>query len=189
MRNKAFTLIEMIIVMAMLSVISLAIYSTFNNGIKIWQRVNKTLPEEDIGIFFDKFNRDINNIIQYKDLKFTGNKEMMEFTAIVDSSRLNARTVGQIVYYYNGHSKELNRLVKDYSQIYNEQRGIRAGPIRNISDLAFKYYFFNEQTGKYKWTEEWIDVKLPLAVRVEINIDYGSEIRKFSKTVSIPIGI
>ena len=49
--NNAFTLVELLIVTAMLAVISLAIYSTFSSGLKIWQRVSKPIPEEDLGIF------------------------------------------------------------------------------------------------------------------------------------------
>ena len=49
----AFTLIETLIVAAMVSVVALAIYSTFSSGVKIWQRLTKVLPDEDLNILKD----------------------------------------------------------------------------------------------------------------------------------------
>ena len=52
--RSGFTLIELLIVAAMLGVVSLAIYSTFNNGLKLWQKVNKPVAGEDADIFFEQ---------------------------------------------------------------------------------------------------------------------------------------
>ena len=43
-----FTLVELFLVSVILSIISLAIYSTLNNGIKIWQKINIETPGEGL---------------------------------------------------------------------------------------------------------------------------------------------
>ena len=53
--NKGFTLIEVCLVSAMVAIISLAIYTTFANGIKIWQKAHTEILEEDVSIFFERF--------------------------------------------------------------------------------------------------------------------------------------
>ena len=106
---QGFTLIEMLVVTVMLSVISLAIYATFNNGIKIWQKINKPIPQEDLYIFLDRFVSDVKNTFKFTGLNFLGKVDRLEFPALVDSPRLNKKTVGQVVYFYNSTSGALNR--------------------------------------------------------------------------------
>ncbi len=185
--NNAFTLVELLIVTAMLAVISLAIYSTFSSGLKIWQRVSKPIPEEDLGIFFDKFRVDLKNTFKFTGLKFTGSKDSLGFPTLINSNTLQKKTVGQIIYSYDSYAKILNRRQRDINQIYNDKEGIAAQSLVNVESLRFNYYFYDELTKKYLWEEEWEKEKFPRAVRIELEVSNGSGTNKFIRTVSIPV--
>jgi hypothetical protein len=68
----------------MMPVVAFAIYASFNNGIKIWERVNKEIPGEDLNIFFDKFSVDLKNSFKFSGIKFSGKKNEVAFASIVN---------------------------------------------------------------------------------------------------------
>lgn len=186
MRKRGFTLIEMLVVVAMLGVISLAIYTTTTNGIKIWQRINRQIPQEDLNIFFEKFATDLRNSLEYTDMNFLGKEDELEFPTLVNSPRLKIRTVGKIRYIYDYNNGVINRQQLDFSHIYNDENGITQQLLKDVKTLRFQYYIYDAEKKEYLWQEERI-VGLPLAVRIELEVKYGTQTAKFTKTVGIPI--
>ena len=187
-RRPGFTLIEMLIVTAILSVVALAVFATLNNGIKIWQKVNRQLPEEDLNIFFDKFAHDVKNTFKFTGIIFSGTIEKVEFPTLVNSLRLQKRTVGKLIYAYEPETRILNRYQVDFAGVYSgESKASPQQTLKNVRALKFQYYLYNEQNKVYLWQDEYgYKEGLPLAVRVELEFDDGAEIKKFTKTVSIP---
>lgn len=185
--NFAFTIIELMIVIASLAVISLAIYSVFNTGIKIWQRVSTGELNDDLNIFLDKFNVELRNTFKYADYKFLGKEDKLIFTTLVSSPSFKDKTVGQVIYLYNYMSEAIDREQRDFSDIYNEGSGIISRPLEDVKRCKFSYYFFDKQIKEYAWQDEWLEDELPLAVRIDLEIDNGSGSNRFTKTITIPV--
>jgi hypothetical protein len=171
-----------------MSIISLAIYATLNNGIKIWQRINKELPAQDLLIFFDKFSHDLKNSFPFQGISVSGTENMLGFATLVSSPRLQNKTVGKVTYFYSSQSEILNRQQQDYSQVYSQEEGENTKFISNIKSLSFKYYFYDAERKTYDWQDDWQAERLPQAVKMELEFDDGKQILKFTKTVSIPTG-
>jgi prepilin-type N-terminal cleavage/methylation domain-containing protein len=186
--KEGFTLLELLIVSAALAVISLAIYATFNSGIKIWQKINITVPEEDLNIFFIKFTSDLKNSFTFNDINFLGREDSIEFPTLVHSPRLGKKTVGQMIYSYDYNKGILQREQRDFSQIYNDEAGVVTLSLDNITRLKFHYYAYDEDTKEYFWQEEWFSEGAPVAVMMELKLDYGTQTKVFKKTVTIPVG-
>ncbi|MDB4349758.1 prepilin-type N-terminal cleavage/methylation domain-containing protein [Omnitrophica bacterium] len=195
--SLGFTLVEMLVVSAIVVVISLAIYTTFNNGIKIWERANETIPEEDLNIFFDRFSSDLRNGFNFKEIEFKGNSDRLEFATLVISPRLKKRTIGQVIYFYDSAARTLKKEERDFSHIFREQEGIVKHALKNVKSLKFYYYFYDDDRKEYFWLEEWKKVKeeekekgktTPLAVRMIVEFDDETRILEFTKTVSMPVG-
>jgi len=187
-RNKAgFTLIEMLIVTAMLSVISLAVYATFNNGIKIWQKINQEMPAEDMNIFFEKFTADLRNSLKIGNVAFSGKEDEFEFATLVNSQRLGEATVGKVKYNYDYNNEKILREQMDYSAIYESGSGISRPSLGNVKSLKFSYYIYDSVKQEYLWQDEWKETSLPLAIRIELELKNNDRTDKFTKTVSIPV--
>ena len=69
-QKRGFTLIELCLVSLIASVIGLAVYFTFSNGMRIWQRANQKVVEEDLSIFFDRFALDVRSCLKFSGLGF-----------------------------------------------------------------------------------------------------------------------
>lgn len=183
------TLVEMLIVTVILGVVSLAINAALNSGVRVWRRINQELPQEDLNIFFDKFSADLHNSLKYADQKLVGQAQELELPTLVTSLRFPARLPGKIAYVYNSQDKTLSRKLKDYSDIYNDDEGMTLAALKNVQSLEFSYAFIDNQTRGYGylWQQEWDKEDLPRAAKVELEIKDEDKIRKFSRTVSIPV--
>ena len=185
-RGAGFTLIELMITAVMIAVISLAIYATLNNGIKVWQKINKPLPEEDLNIFLSKFAKDLRGTFKFSGIQFLGKEDRLELAALINSQNLKSISIGKIVYSYNYEQGTLKRETSDYSQIYSGENIISQESLKNIKSLSFKYYFYDIEKKEYVWYDEWKNQSLPLAVRLECESLGENEPFKIIKTVNIP---
>ncbi|MBI5150058.1 MAG: prepilin-type N-terminal cleavage/methylation domain-containing protein, partial [Candidatus Omnitrophica bacterium] len=139
-RNESgLTLIELLVTTAILSVISLAIYSSLNSGIKVWQRITREIPHEELDIFFNKFARDLHNAIRFTGISFLGTDEMLEFATLVNSPLGGAgSTPGRVRYVYDPGSHKLTRSQQDYSQVYTGEEAAKEQPIAgDVTSLKF----------------------------------------------------
>ena len=172
----------------MLGIISLAIFSTFNNGFKVWQKINKPLGEEDLGIFFDKLAQDLNNCLKSSSIPFTGEQNNLGIPTQVNSPRLKTRTLGLVTYSYDQQPGVLNRQPKDFSQLYSRQEDDPVTLLKNIRSFKFEYYYFDKQKQEYLWQEEWSGEGIPLAVRVGLSLNDSSGTDKIIRTITVPVG-
>ncbi|MEK6567537.1 MAG: hypothetical protein AABZ27_02205 [Candidatus Omnitrophota bacterium] len=197
-----FTLIELCLVSLIASVIGLAVYFTFSNGMRIWQKANQKVVEEDLSIFFDRFASDVRSCLKFSGLGFLGTKERLEIASLVVSPYLKNKTIGRVAYFYEPKSKALFREENDLSRIFEGKQGIAKGILENLNSLKFGYYFYDKEKKEYVWLEDATLEGLPLAVRIEFELDTQGSVGKpegsglasnsqsyrFSRTVSIPIG-
>lgn len=186
--NKTgFTLIELLIVTVLLAVVSLAIYATFNNGIRIWQKVNEQVLQEDLDVFFEEFTLDLKNAFKFSPFNFLGEEDRFEFITLVNSQKMHKNTVGKVSYFYDPQSKTITKTSWDFNQIYEGSSGMTQQLARNVGALKFQYYFYDEGTKEYLWFDQWSKEGLPLAVRVELSLGEGAQSDGFVKTTSIPV--
>jgi prepilin-type N-terminal cleavage/methylation domain-containing protein len=186
-QNKAqgFTLIELLVVTVMLSVVCLAIYSTFASGARIWQRVNKLSLSEDVNIFFDRFTGDVKNSVVFTGLRFQGKPDRFELPTLVSSSALEAKTIGLVV--YSCANDAVMRSQSDYSQLYQDVQVAPRHVLKGLRSCKFSYYQYDEDKKEYSWVDEWTRDGLPLAIRLLISIGTDAGAADLVKTVSIPV--
>lgn len=190
LRKAGFTLIELLIVTSILAITSIAVYSVFTSGIKIWQATSKQMPEEDLAIFYDKFTSDLRNSFKFKDVDFVGGRNAVEFAAPVNSLRLKSRSVGKIVYFYDNQTDKLSRELLDFSHISSGDHGRVQGLLGNVKGLKFTYYYYDAPTKEYIWKDEALkdEKTLPLAVRIELELEAGGKTESYVRTINIPAG-
>ena len=189
-RNKAFTMVELLVVSALVAVIALGTYSIFSSGVKIWLGVNRLTPYEDLDVFFDKLASDIRNAFNYHDIGFIGEIDKFEFATLVTSSRLGVRTVGKVIYSYDSMNEKLIREERDYSHEFDDEEGIVTESLSDVDSLRFSFYAYDDTMDKYIWKDDWTieEKSLPLAVRVTLGINDDRESIELTRTISIPTG-
>ena len=172
----------------MLGIISLAVYSTFNNGFKVWQKINQSVGQDDLGLFFDKLSQDLNSCVKIGNIPFSGDQNNLGIPTLVNSPRLKIRTAGLVNYLYDQQSGVLNRQTKDFSQLYSHQDYDSTAILKNLRSFKFEYYYFDKQKQEYFWKEVWSETGIPLAVRVNLNLNDSSGTDTIIRTTTIHVG-
>ena len=81
---RGFSLIELVIVSSLLVLVSLAVFSVFSGGLKIYRRAQSYQGEKaDILIFLEKMERELRNTFNYSAVNFIGDPEKISFPGIV----------------------------------------------------------------------------------------------------------
>ena len=187
-RNKgsSFTFVEMLVVTALVAVISLGIYATLSNGLKVYRRVQRELPEEDLNIFFQKFSMDVGNSIRFSGVYSSGVRERLEIVTLVASPRFPVQTVGKVVYFYNPGARQVSREQYDFSQFSNNQEGTLSQTIGNVKSCIFTYYLYDKEKKEFYWSDEWGLKEVPLAVRMELELESDGYLSTYERTVDVP---
>ena len=184
-------MIELLIVTSILAVISLAVFTTLNNGIKLWQFINQETLEEDIALFLSRISSDLRNCFIFSDIEFVGTEEDISFSTILKRQVEGLSSpVGRVNYFLDDFT--INRTTQNYSEIYQDQIDAARKLISPVKSFSFCYYYYDPIQKKFFWTGAWPIGKLseskigriPLAVKVEINLT--SNVNTYSKTISIP---
>jgi len=188
--QSAFTLVELLIVLAMISIIGLALFTTLSNGIRIWQRLNLAVAQEDINIFFERIARELRNTFEFSTITFQGDCDRIAFAAFVvtpGSIQPQGTDIGQVTYYYDKINRQLVREHKNYSQLYKGDMGFRQELLKDIDYLRFSYYFYDEKAREYLWIETWREDYLPLAVRIELGFDNEQQPNRITRSINLPL--
>jgi prepilin-type N-terminal cleavage/methylation domain-containing protein len=189
MSLTGFSLIELLIVTMILSVVSLAVFSTFSSGLEIWHRINRKTTNEELVIFCHRLRIDLSNSFKFTGIDFIGREDKLEFASLVNFPALTTKSVGQVIYELDEYNHALVRIKKDYSAIYTGQEARPEQVLQSIKNIQFQYYFFDPKTKEYAWQDEWLKKELPLAVKLEVEFD-DEEIRhKFVQTFGVPVAV
>lgn len=197
-RKVGFTLVELLLVAAILAVVGMVVYGTFVRGIDIWQRISQPTGTEDVALFFKNISYDLRNSFQITGIKFRGTKRQISFPTRVrryhDGSVEDS--VGKVTYSFDRKNKALYKSQASYSEIYHNKSGRKRLLAENINFLEFEYFTYDEQKKKYSWVTSWqerdepfgieAEENLPLIVKVELGILRDGAEQKFAKTIYIP---
>jgi prepilin-type N-terminal cleavage/methylation domain-containing protein len=197
---SAFSLVELLLVMAILSVVGITVYTTMVNGINIWQRIVVETSAEDVGIFLERLSGELRNTFLLTGIKFRGGRDSVSFPGRIRLTTKDgaATGIGEVRYAFDRRDKLISRGYKTYSQLYRN-RGEQERPIaENIESLDFEYYFYEPERKKYSWSSGWQEhdetfglqeePALPLAIRIKVGIEEPEGKKVFTKTVWIPSG-
>jgi hypothetical protein len=174
----------------MFSIIGLAIFTTLNNGIKIWQRLNQTVGQEDINIFFERIARELRNTFAFNTIRFSGENHQIAFATFLTApgvSQPQQSGIGQVVYYYDRANKQLIKEQRNYSQLYKGDSGAKQELLKQINSLEFSYYYYDQESREYLWLPVWQDDYVPQAVRIKLEFDDGKQLKNITRSIDLPL--
>jgi prepilin-type N-terminal cleavage/methylation domain-containing protein len=185
--NSGFTMVELLIVAVVMAIIGMTMYSALSNGVRIWSRVNERLGVEDVGILFEKFESDVRNCARVSATRFSGGEDGVSFAGLVPSAVLGSSTVGTIGYSYDSEHDALLRSQKDIFDVYADNPGAVRSLLNGVKSAKFSYYVYLKEAKRYMWLDDIRSGVIPLAIRMEANVQCEGRTERFTKTVSIPV--
>jgi len=188
------TFIEIMLVVALIGMVSLALYKSFANGLRVWQKSRELIVEEDILIFFDKFAQDLRNTFVYTSLPFKGDIRRVDFPAFVWMPSMNSHEregefkdqMGRIEYSYDDAQKQIIRRQANYSQAMNGAYEMPQTVARFIDSLHFRYYYLT--SSEEVFSEEVLEV-MPAGIEVTVQFSDVNGTREIKRYFNIPLKI
>lgn len=177
-RLKAFSLVELLIALSIFAVVSIAIYSTFNSGLKVLRKVKDVdLAQQSFIFKVERLSREIRETIPLRKLSLSGSKEKLAFGLAVGNRPC------RLTYYFDNSNKNLMRGVDNLADIISndtETKETKINPelkskgavfLKGIKEVRFGYLYLDLKTKAYAWAEEWEEDFLPLAIRFNLSTD------------------
>jgi len=202
MRNAqcAFTFVELLISITLVSLVGVAVYSVLANGIHAWRRGNENRAyARNIRLTTERMACDLRNTFEFSDIAFEGTEDSIMFPGLVlsesDSSSSEVESyyeLGRIAYFYDSGENALRKEEKIYPQALGEEE-IGKGEVllERVNKLEFNYCYLDNATGNYKWKDDWKKEEqesIPQAVKIEMVLEKGTHQEDFEKTIFVPIG-
>jgi len=192
--KKAMTMVEALLVVVLFSTLSIAVFQTFSNGLKIWNYGTASFKEEDVLVFLDKLSNDLRNSLLFSTIPFKGDSKSIECVSLVmlksdpksSEQRLHARQIGKVKYFFDKNKRKIFRAQANYGQalkgVYQDPRAL----VDSVESLTFRYL--------YKQGEELLVASqakniLPAMIEVSVRYQTDNDVRKMVKRIDIPIGL
>jgi prepilin-type N-terminal cleavage/methylation domain-containing protein len=188
--RKAMTFIELLIVVAVMSVVSLAIYNAFSRGIEIWQRSQRVVREEDVVIFFDKVNGDAHAIVPFAAFPFEGSQTRVSFPAMVlavadpltTEAGEHVEQIGKVEYSFSPDEHVLIRRQADYGQACAGAWDPSRVLVKDVSSVTFAYLYATT-TGEVV-SDHALEAS-PSYLEVTVTFDEGGVVQKMQKIIPV----
>lgn len=191
--RRAMTLVEILIVVSVLGMLSLAMFNALSVGLRVWKKAQAVHIEEDIVIFFDKLTADVHNVYLYSKIHFEGDFHAFAFPAMVriqveDSNKQPVwnEQMGKIKYSYDVNRHAILRWQADYGQalkgLYDEPQILMKG----VKALRFHYLYITDEG------EKWSDTILEgvmAGIDVEVVLEEAFKERVIRKSINVPLGM
>ncbi len=195
-KRKAYTLIEMLLVVSLMGMTGLAVYHAIANGIRVWEYSRRYSAEEDVAIFFEKIAADLQNSFSYSQISFDGRPEKIFFPTIVHvpvdkkiagKSNEMVDQMGGVEYFIQKGKKTIFRRTASYGQAtdhkFSEARAL-ASPVQS---LRFTYIYFVDGERQVKNS---LKGSLPVSIQIDVDfLEVGGHVRRFTRMINLPVSL
>lgn len=196
-KNKGLTLIETVVVVAVLSVLSLSLYIVFKSGMDAWSRSDTRLEVfQNARVILGQISRELRGAFVGGDAVFAGadgggsSPDEIEFATAIGNS------IYQLKYWIDAGSTP-NVFTREYEEDPDFGAGItweepiafnEAGDDVRVSNIQFEYW--DDEAGPAAWTGDgdWTDTgRLPAEVKIILTLeDSNTDTYQFETKVYLP---
>lgn len=188
-KQKAFTLVEILIASLIFTVVMVSIYAAFHSGIFGYRSIDENIDTYQAArTILERLNTDLRNSFAYsgENAKFTGAEKEMAFLTLVDSYA----DFASVSYKLEGN--KLMRLCKKNQEALKENSEIKPKEMAGNLEIRFEYGYLPDGQQEIKFNNCWpadlseTDKPLPQAVRVNLTIK-GKIEQNFERTIYLTL--
>lgn len=192
--RRGLTLMEMLLVTALVSIVGLSIFHAFSNGVKLWDRGLKIDRTGDVAIWMDRMAEDLRSVLPISTLDFKGTATRVSFPSLimapVDSNSSRAgeglgEQIGAVEYRLQYDGGKIFRRQAVYGQALKGSWGQEQEVVSGVASIELKYYYAG--AGGLTSKPE-ADGKIPWGISVETVIKNGNDERRLKRLLVIPVG-
>jgi len=176
--QESFTFVELLIVVAIFSLLSLAVYTTFSSGIRIWRRIQDTsILQRRVFLGLERISQDLRQALDFSKIGFSGKINEVGFPFLSAENEIL-----RVSYFLE--EKTLYRKQESFKDIIEEKENPKIkSMLSGIDDLKFSFAYQEEGKKEYIWKDTWDKEEgIPKIIKMELKAKDAN----FTKTVTIP---
>jgi type II secretory pathway pseudopilin PulG len=186
------TMIEVLIVVMVASMVGLTTYQSISSALRVWERHQKMVQEEDILIFFHKLEQDARNIVPFSLIPMTGRQSRIAMPTTVfipgDPQRgwgqgVYMDQLGLVEYYFDAPERSVYRRQVNYAQAINRLFGRNQKVLTDIDDFKIRYFFLTQEGVTYSSS---VDNIIPAGIEVKVAYTDAYGRQEMEKIINIP---
>lgn len=178
-RQNGFTFIEVLLVVTIFSILSLAIYSTFVSGLKLWDRIQgQALTQRKVLLSMEKLSSDLRQSPDFSKIGFQGSSNSITFPI------LSGKDIYRVTYALE--EKTILRKLVSYKDIVEKKEEVQTKKfLPDTEDLKFSFGFQEEGKQEYSFKDAWNkEDGIPKILKIELKIKDVDLVREISLPVS-----
>ncbi len=184
-----FTFVELLITLALLTLVVGTIAATLSGGLSIWQRT-QTIGTQDqaLQVAAVQLQRDAHGVRRFAPMPFEGAYDEVSFPAMVPAA--DEPMLGRVGYFFDSGRRRLCRSSVEVRDVRLRRLREACQPLLTEVDRArFAYYGWDEASAGYGWTSEWSAPTMPLAMKIELGwrVTPNAPLTNQTMLVRIPI--
>ena len=168
-RQAGFTLIEVLVVVALASVTFLAVTASLIQGIKIFDRLDRVDGEQEIAFLLERITTDLRNSASYSQVARVSSPDSISFASF--SSR-NKEVPSEVSYFLDAKTNRVVRTERDFP--YKDKGDVDKLEILGNQIRSLTFEFSSE------------DSNVP--VRITVSVEKMASPTVFKKQLLIPTG-
>jgi prepilin-type N-terminal cleavage/methylation domain-containing protein len=189
-RRGGFTLIEILVVTAIVGLVVAAVASCITAGLRVWEAAQSiNIVERESYVAFETVKRDLMNSFPVHGVRFEGNSGGVAFPGALKVKAADLKgweeRVGRVEYSFDPQRKVLVR--KEQGFPYQGQPLLSSEIVAgNVMGLRFQYMGM-AGSGQGAWMETWTDpTNHPAAVKFELLMSGARGPLSMERTIVLP---
>ena len=181
--KRGFTLVELLVTAALLTLVAGSCAATFAGGFLVWRRLEERGSQRAwVSVAFDQLRRDLHGVRRFKPISFEGAYDRFSFPAVIpvmSEDGVEAEEIGQRGYYVDRWRRTLCRSQQPYRRLRHARLTDACSPmLSGVDGIRMSYYGRDSDRGTAGWTSSWSSPEPPLAVKVEVTAQDGAAPRR-----------
>ncbi|KPK39576.1 MAG: hypothetical protein AMJ78_08300 [Omnitrophica WOR_2 bacterium SM23_29] len=190
-----FTLLELLIAVTIFSIVAVAIYSSFNVGIRAWRKAENSYKiRQEARHVLNTIGRELRCAINSTVMPFEGSSNYVSFCRAMKVSNPQggySEGIFKITYTFDAEDKVVYYVLQTYEETAKEESGTKSLLASGVSDFKLQYAYLD--VDKIVWMDNWEKEELNIPLGVKVSLYYPSQnegqVAEYSETIFIPTGI
>lgn len=188
-RAKGFTLVEMIVAIVIAASLSVAVYTAFAQGARLWTRTAKDRGEWKVDLWVDKMTGDLRNSFRDPQWPFKGTRTELFFATLFYGANPKGLEGAPAYFRYAFDAKAKAVIVQRHVfENVLTSRSDAETPVDVLEKvLAFEleYYGYDHKAKTFRWRSDWKKDCFPETVKITIEPEQMNH-RKWIHMIPMP---
>ena len=192
--GRGLTLVELLVVVALMALIAGTVGATFAGGFRVWERLQAHGTQAQwIALAFDQFRRDVRALRQFTPIQLAGDYDTLSFPSVVPLGtvgEMDVEEMGRIGYFFDSARQRLCRSLQPYRLARRARvRDACAPVLTQVERLRFSYYGVQPDDHTLGWSSAWSSKQPPMAVKLEMRYADPATQQRRTDSLVVPLSV